>query len=124
MLNFLIFCKLSRNIVLLVNLASITEIIARSKFVGFRTCNCTFVTSIFLFQPEFSGRSKTYTENYPVIFNIILWFGVAFFFSLLAICSTYFFFNKYIIYIQLTLCIVERLFGMFEENFKTFKVKF
>ncbi|XP_050461405.1 uncharacterized protein LOC126856696 isoform X2 [Cataglyphis hispanica] len=37
-------------------------------------------------QPEFSGRSKTYTENYPVIFNILLWFGVIFFFSLLAIC--------------------------------------
>ncbi|XP_029162598.1 renin receptor isoform X3 [Nylanderia fulva] len=36
--------------------------------------------------PEFSGRSKTYTENYPVIFNIMLWFGVIFFFSLLAIC--------------------------------------
>ncbi|XP_033214858.1 ATPase H(+)-transporting accessory protein 2 [Belonocnema kinseyi] len=29
---------------------------------------------------------KKYTENYPVIFNIILWFGVVFFFSLLAIC--------------------------------------
>ncbi|XP_044730028.1 ATPase H(+)-transporting accessory protein 2 [Chrysoperla carnea] len=26
-----------------------------------------------------------YNENYPVIFNIILWFGVAFFFSLLAV---------------------------------------
>ncbi|KAM0728202.1 ATPase H(+)-transporting accessory protein 2 [Formica fusca] len=37
-------------------------------------------------QPEFSGRAKTYTENYPVIFNILLWFGVIFFFSLLAIC--------------------------------------
>lgn len=36
--------------------------------------------------PEFSGRAKTYTENYPVIFNILLWFGVIFFFSLLAIC--------------------------------------
>ncbi|CAL1678394.1 unnamed protein product [Lasius platythorax] len=35
---------------------------------------------------EFSGRAKTYTENYPVIFNILLWFGVIFFFSLLAIC--------------------------------------
>lgn len=54
-------------------------------------CACLFgVTSIFLFQPEFSGRAKTYTENYPVIFNILLWFGVIFFFSLLAICSTYF----------------------------------
>ncbi|XP_018314523.1 renin receptor isoform X1 [Mycetomoellerius zeteki] len=37
-------------------------------------------------QPEFSGRAKTYTENYPVIFNIMLWFGVVFVFSLLAIC--------------------------------------
>ncbi|XP_012224212.1 ATPase H(+)-transporting accessory protein 2 isoform X2 [Linepithema humile] len=38
-------------------------------------------------QPEeFSNRAKIYTENYPVIFNIILWFGVVFFFSLLAIC--------------------------------------
>ncbi|XP_011255213.1 renin receptor isoform X2 [Camponotus floridanus] len=40
----------------------------------------------FLVKPEFSGRAKTYTENYPVIFNILLWFGVIFFFSLLAIC--------------------------------------
>ncbi|XP_018373333.1 PREDICTED: renin receptor isoform X1 [Trachymyrmex cornetzi] len=37
-------------------------------------------------QPEFSGRAKTYTEDYPVIFNIMLWFGVVFVFSLLAIC--------------------------------------
>ncbi|XP_032663291.1 ATPase H(+)-transporting accessory protein 2 isoform X2 [Odontomachus brunneus] len=37
-------------------------------------------------QPEFSGRAKTYTEDYPVIFNIILWFGVIFVFSLLVIC--------------------------------------
>ncbi|XP_071564881.1 ATPase H(+)-transporting accessory protein 2 isoform X3 [Temnothorax nylanderi] len=36
--------------------------------------------------PEFSGRAKTYTEDYPVIFNIMLWFGVVFVFSLLAIC--------------------------------------
>ncbi|XP_072763498.1 ATPase H(+)-transporting accessory protein 2 isoform X3 [Anoplolepis gracilipes] len=36
--------------------------------------------------PEFSGRAKTYSEDYPVIFNILLWFGVIFFFSLLAIC--------------------------------------
>ncbi|XP_012224213.1 ATPase H(+)-transporting accessory protein 2 isoform X3 [Linepithema humile] len=41
----------------------------------------------FLVKPEeFSNRAKIYTENYPVIFNIILWFGVVFFFSLLAIC--------------------------------------
>ncbi|XP_017759172.1 PREDICTED: renin receptor isoform X1 [Eufriesea mexicana] len=32
--------------------------------------------------------SKYYSENYPVIFNIFLWFGVAFVFSLLAICIT------------------------------------
>ncbi|XP_015127674.1 renin receptor isoform X3 [Diachasma alloeum] len=30
--------------------------------------------------------SKRYSANYPVIFNIFLWFGVVFFFSLLAIC--------------------------------------
>jgi renin receptor len=37
---------------------------------------------------EFSGRAKenVYTDDYPVIFNIILWFGVIFVFSLLAIC--------------------------------------
>ncbi|KAL0129402.1 hypothetical protein PUN28_004237 [Cardiocondyla obscurior] len=40
----------------------------------------------FFVKPEFSGRAKTYTENYPVIFNIMLWFGVVFVFSLLAIC--------------------------------------
>ncbi|XP_018314524.1 renin receptor isoform X2 [Mycetomoellerius zeteki] len=40
----------------------------------------------FFIKPEFSGRAKTYTENYPVIFNIMLWFGVVFVFSLLAIC--------------------------------------
>ncbi|XP_018403727.1 PREDICTED: renin receptor isoform X3 [Cyphomyrmex costatus] len=40
----------------------------------------------FFIKPEFSGRAKVYTENYPVIFNIILWFGVVFVFSLLAIC--------------------------------------
>ncbi|KAL6259978.1 hypothetical protein P5V15_009886 [Pogonomyrmex californicus] len=35
---------------------------------------------------EFSGRAKPYTDNYPAIFNIILWFGVVFVFSLLATC--------------------------------------
>ncbi|XP_006558237.1 renin receptor isoform X2 [Apis mellifera] len=30
--------------------------------------------------------SKKYSEDYPVIFNIFLWFGVVFVFSLLAIC--------------------------------------
>lgn len=30
--------------------------------------------------------AKNYDEDYPAIFNIILWFGVAFAFSLLAIC--------------------------------------
>ncbi|XP_072763497.1 ATPase H(+)-transporting accessory protein 2 isoform X2 [Anoplolepis gracilipes] len=40
----------------------------------------------FFVKPEFSGRAKTYSEDYPVIFNILLWFGVIFFFSLLAIC--------------------------------------
>ncbi|XP_043289853.1 ATPase H(+)-transporting accessory protein 2 isoform X2 [Venturia canescens] len=31
---------------------------------------------------------KKYSEYYPAIFNIFLWFGVIFFFSLLAICIT------------------------------------
>ncbi|XP_054003983.1 ATPase H(+)-transporting accessory protein 2 isoform X3 [Hylaeus anthracinus] len=35
---------------------------------------------------EVYNLAKVYSENYPVIFNIILWFGVAFVFSLLAIC--------------------------------------
>lgn len=39
-------------------------------------------------EKEPKNLSKDYSENYPVIFNIILWFGVAFFFSLLAICIT------------------------------------
>ncbi|GAB0087401.1 ATPase H(+)-transporting accessory protein 2 [Sergentomyia squamirostris] len=30
--------------------------------------------------------AKLYSSNYPVIFNIILWFGVVLFFALLAIC--------------------------------------
>ncbi|XP_043518876.1 ATPase H(+)-transporting accessory protein 2 isoform X1 [Frieseomelitta varia] len=30
--------------------------------------------------------AKTYSENYPVIFNILLWFGVFYVFSLIAIC--------------------------------------
>ncbi|XP_046812729.1 ATPase H(+)-transporting accessory protein 2 isoform X2 [Vespa crabro] len=32
------------------------------------------------------NHAKYYTYNYPVIFNIFLWFGVVFVFSLLAIC--------------------------------------
>ncbi|XP_066591249.1 ATPase H(+)-transporting accessory protein 2 isoform X3 [Prorops nasuta] len=32
--------------------------------------------------------AKEYNEDYPVIFNIMLWFGVIFVFSLLAICIT------------------------------------
>ncbi|XP_011875114.1 PREDICTED: renin receptor isoform X2 [Vollenhovia emeryi] len=40
----------------------------------------------FFVKPEFSGRAKTYSDDYPVIFNIMLWFGVVFVFSLLAIC--------------------------------------
>ena len=35
---------------------------------------------------ETYNLSKKYTETYPVIFNIFLWFGVVFVFSLLAIC--------------------------------------
>lgn len=30
--------------------------------------------------------AKEYGEDYPVIFNIILWFGIIMLFSLLAIC--------------------------------------
>lgn len=30
--------------------------------------------------------SAEYDDSYPVIFNIILWFGVAMLFSLIAIC--------------------------------------
>ncbi|XP_026473180.1 renin receptor-like [Ctenocephalides felis] len=36
-------------------------------------------------EPDFN-LAKEYNDSYPVVFNIILWFGVAFFFSLLAIC--------------------------------------
>lgn len=32
--------------------------------------------------------AKHYDEDYSAMFNIILWFVVAFFFSLLAICYT------------------------------------
>ncbi|CAD1474878.1 unnamed protein product, partial [Heterotrigona itama] len=35
---------------------------------------------------ESLNLAKTYTENYPVIFNILLWFGVFYVFSLIAIC--------------------------------------
>lgn len=35
--------------------------------------------------PEDVNLAKTYSEDYPVIFNIILWFGVVIAFSLLAI---------------------------------------
>ncbi|XP_078042500.1 ATPase H(+)-transporting accessory protein 2 isoform X1 [Augochlora pura] len=35
---------------------------------------------------EIKNLSKQYSHNYPIIFNIILWFGVVFVFSLLAIC--------------------------------------
>ncbi|XP_053986836.1 ATPase H(+)-transporting accessory protein 2 isoform X2 [Hylaeus volcanicus] len=35
---------------------------------------------------EVYNLAKVYSENYPVIFNIILWFGIAFVFSLLATC--------------------------------------
>ncbi|XP_076754218.1 ATPase H(+)-transporting accessory protein 2 isoform X1 [Xylocopa sonorina] len=37
---------------------------------------------------EVQGLAQTYSENYPVMFNIFLWFGVVFVFSLLAICIT------------------------------------
>ncbi|XP_071648722.1 ATPase H(+)-transporting accessory protein 2 isoform X1 [Temnothorax longispinosus] len=56
-----------------------TEVIKENKI------NNTDIQTI-IGQPEFSGRAKTYTEDYPVIFNIMLWFGVVFVFSLLAIC--------------------------------------
>lgn len=38
------------------------------------------------FDPSKLNLAKNYNADYPVIFNIILWFGVAMFFSLLAIC--------------------------------------
>lgn len=38
-----------------------------------------------IFQPTDLNLAKTYSEDYPVIFNIILWFGVVLAFSLLAI---------------------------------------
>ncbi|XP_058795338.1 ATPase H(+)-transporting accessory protein 2 isoform X2 [Phymastichus coffea] len=37
-------------------------------------------------EPDKINLAKDYDDNYPVIFNIILWFGVVFFFALLAIC--------------------------------------
>lgn len=37
------------------------------------------------FQPKDLNLAKTYSQDYPVIFNIILWFGVVIAFSLLAI---------------------------------------
>ncbi|XP_015584718.1 renin receptor isoform X2 [Cephus cinctus] len=37
-------------------------------------------------KPDQLNLSKDYDEDYPVIFNILLWFGVVFVFSLLAIC--------------------------------------
>ncbi|XP_059610349.1 ATPase H(+)-transporting accessory protein 2 [Phlebotomus argentipes] len=36
--------------------------------------------------PTDLNLAKSYSSNYPVIFNIILWFGVVLFFTLLAIC--------------------------------------
>ncbi|XP_017791758.1 PREDICTED: uncharacterized protein LOC108573795 [Habropoda laboriosa] len=38
-------------------------------------------------QIQIYSIGKKYSENYPVIFNIFLWFGIVFVFSLLAICS-------------------------------------
>lgn len=35
---------------------------------------------------EIKNISKKYSQNYPIIFNIVLWFGIIFVFSLLAIC--------------------------------------
>ncbi|XP_043289852.1 renin receptor isoform X1 [Venturia canescens] len=40
------------------------------------------------FKMEDFNLGKKYSEYYPAIFNIFLWFGVIFFFSLLAICIT------------------------------------
>ncbi|KZC09382.1 Renin receptor [Dufourea novaeangliae] len=37
-------------------------------------------------QGEFQNLAKKYSPNYPIMFNIFLWFGVIFVFSLLAIC--------------------------------------
>lgn len=40
---------------------------------------------MFPFQDDIN-LAKSYQQNYSVMFNIILWFGVVMFFSLLAIC--------------------------------------
>ncbi|XP_034175080.1 ATPase H(+)-transporting accessory protein 2 isoform X2 [Osmia lignaria lignaria] len=37
-------------------------------------------------EPGVTRLAKVYSGDYPVIFNILLWFGVVFVFSLLAIC--------------------------------------
>lgn len=37
------------------------------------------------FQESDLNLAKSYSQDYPVIFNIILWFGIAMVFSLLAI---------------------------------------
>lgn len=43
--------------------------------------------SLFIYlQEDTINLAKEYAESYPVVFNIILWFGVVMFFSLLAIC--------------------------------------
>lgn len=54
---------------------------------GIWFCNHRRLTFVFArFQIDDINLAKEYNESYPVVFNIILWFGVVMFFSLLAIC--------------------------------------
>lgn len=47
-----------------------------------------YKTIRFLFQPKGLNAAEEYDANYPVIFNILLWFGIAMFFTLVAISYT------------------------------------
>lgn len=39
-------------------------------------------------QPDSLNAAEDYDDNYPVIFNILLWFGIVMFFTLVAISYT------------------------------------
>jgi hypothetical protein len=56
----------------------------------------SFPKNIYLFQTDLN-LAKAYDKNYPVIFNIFLFFGIGFVFALLAISSKYNYSNKTII---------------------------
>lgn len=45
----------------------------------------TYNNYVYSLQFSTLNLAEVYSDNYPVIFNIILWFGVAFVFSLLAV---------------------------------------